>query len=223
VGILSVWAGGHLTTAPPIELGIAQPQLITPEFTSRALLELVVPLVITVIGVHNPQGFAVLTQASYDPPVNAMTIGSGAGSIVAAFVGAGPACVAGPSNAFLCSAGRAEGRYVGGIVYGALMLMFGLLAPVVAGLSLALPTAFIGVLGGLALMRPLQGWLTTAFGGQLGFGALVAFMVALSNVTIFNIAAPFWALVAGVATSILLERSSIPWFLQSGHARTGGK
>jgi benzoate membrane transport protein len=62
-----------------------------------------------------------------------------------------------------------------GIVYGLLFVLFGVLAPVAAGLGSAIPGAFIGVLGGLALIRVLQGWMAAAFGEELSLGALTAF------------------------------------------------
>jgi len=174
-----------------------------------ALLELVLPLTVTVVGIHNPQGFAVLATSNYKAPINALTLACGVGSILSALVGSVPTCVAGPSNAVMCSSGRAEQRFVAGIVYGLLFLVFGILAPVAVGLSSTLPIAFIGGLGGLALFRALQSWMATAFGGDLSLGALTAFLVTSSGVSIFHIGAPFWGLVFGVATSWLVERTTL--------------
>src|SRR6516164_6637227 len=174
-----------------------------------ALLELVLPLTVTVVGIHNPQGFAVLATSNYKAPINALALACGVGSILSALVGSVPTCVAGPSNAVMCSSGRAEQRFVAGIVYGLLFLVFGILAPVAVGLSSTLPIAFIGGLGGLALFRALQSWMATAFGGDLSLGALTAFLVTSSGVSIFHIGAPFWGLVFGVATSWLVERTTL--------------
>jgi benzoate membrane transport protein len=88
-------------------------------------------------------------------------------------------------------------------------LSFGLLAPLATQIGLALPTAFIGVLGGLSMLRVLQGALVSTFGGELTLGALATFLVTISGVTIFNIGAPFWGLVFGIAASWLLERDAL--------------
>jgi benzoate membrane transport protein len=162
-----------------------------------------------VIGIHNPQGFAVLEASSYKPPINALTLACGVGSVFSTLVGSVPICVAGPSNAVMCSSGQPEQRFVAGIVYGVLMLAFGVLAPVAVNISSTLPIAFISVLGGLALIRALQSWMATAFGGDLSLGALAAFLVTLSGISIFNVGAPFWGLVFGVATSWLVERATL--------------
>jgi benzoate membrane transport protein len=109
----------------------------------------------------------------------------------------------------MCSSGRAERRFVAGIIYGLLFVGFGIVAPVAVGLSSTLPIAFIGVLGGVALLRALQSWMATAFGGDLSLGALTAFLVTSSGVSIFQIGAPFWGLVFGVTTSLLVERTTL--------------
>ena len=49
---------------------LAAPQLQLPEFSWAAMVELVVPLAITVLVVQNGQGFAVLTAAGHAPPVD---------------------------------------------------------------------------------------------------------------------------------------------------------
>jgi benzoate membrane transport protein len=51
--------------------------------------------------------------------------------------------------------------------------------------------------------------MATAFGGDLSLGALTAFLVTLSGVSIFHIGAPFWGLVFGVATSWLMEQATL--------------
>ena len=208
-GIVAVIVAGHGTPTAPLRFDLVHPNILFPELSLRALLELVLPLAVTVIGIYNPQGFAVLEASNYRPPINALTLTCGVGSVFSALVGSVPICVAGPSNALMCSSGRPEQRFVAGIVYGLLLLAFGILAPVAADLSATLPVAFIGVLGGLALIRALQGWMATAFGGDLSLGALTAFLVTLSGISIFHIGAPFWGLAFGVATSWLLERATL--------------
>ena len=209
VGALAIIATGHVNLAEPVGFAIAEPKLYVPSFSFQALLELVVPLAVTVIGIQNSQGFAVLSAAGYDPPINVATVVCGLGTLLFGLVGSVPTCVTGPANAIMCSSGSTEQRFVGGLIYGALMLGFGLLAPVATALGLALPAAFIGVLGGLALARVLQSSLVAAFGGELSLGALATFLVTVSGITILNVGAPFWGLVFGVASSWLLEREAL--------------
>ena len=53
---------------------LAHPNLVAPVFSWRAMVELVVPLAITVLVVQNGQGFAVLDAAGHRPPINAITV-----------------------------------------------------------------------------------------------------------------------------------------------------
>ena len=59
------------------------------------------------------------------------------------------------------------------------------------------------------MLEVLQSSFVTAFGGRMTLSALVTFVVTVSGVTAFNIGAPFWGLVAGVATAWLLERGDL--------------
>lgn len=62
-------------------------------------------------------------------------------------------------------------------------------------------------LGGLAMLRVLQGAFVASFGtGRFTFGALVSLLVTVADLGLFNIGAAFWGLVAGFATSWLLEK-----------------
>ena len=56
------------------------------------------------------------------------------------------------------------------------------------------------------LRQVLQSAFTTAFQGAFSLGALVAFMVTISNLSLFNIGAPFWGLVFGFVASWVMER-----------------
>ena len=52
----------------------------------------------------------------------------------------------------------------------------------------------------------LQSAFTISFQGRFTLGALVTFLVTVAGIPIFKIGAPFWALIAGSAVSLLLER-----------------
>jgi benzoate membrane transport protein len=87
-----------------------------------------------------------------------------------------------------------------------LALGFGLLAPACTRLMLHAPKAFIMTLAGLAMLRVLQAAFVTSFKDRFTLGALVAFLVTVADVGVWNIGAAFWGLLAGIAVSWLLER-----------------
>ncbi len=187
-------------------LAVASPNLYQPSFSWQAMFELVVPLAITVLVVQNGQGFAILRSADHEPPINAVTVACGGASIVGAVFGTVSTCLTGPTNAILVSSGEKSGHYTGGVVVGLLALVFGLFSPVFTSFMLSTPKAFIATLAGLAMLKVLQGAFTAAFKERFALSALITFLVTVSDLSLFNIGAPFWGLVFGFAASWLLER-----------------
>jgi benzoate membrane transport protein len=206
VGALMVAVLGQFEARGANALAIVRPHLFVPSFSWRAMLELVVPIAITVLVVQNGQGIAVLRAADHQPPVNAITAACGAGALVSGMVGTVSTCLTGPVNAILTGSGEKHRQYTAGIMVGVLALAFGLFSPVFTRLMLATPQAFIAALAGLAMLRVLQTAFSVSFRGRFTLGALVTFLVTVADVAIFNVGAPFWGLVLGVAVSWLLER-----------------
>ena len=184
---------------------ITAPHFYKPEFSPAILLELVVPLAITVLVVQNGQGYAVLKNAGHDAPVNVVTLACGAASLITACLGGASTCLTGPTNAIVSASGDRSRHYSGAIVVGVLALIFGVCASAFSALLLAAPKAFIAALAGLAMLRPLQAAFTTAFSGTFALGALVAFLITVADQPIFNIGAPFWGLIVGWLVGRLLE------------------
>ena len=193
-------AGGEL-------FAFASPNLYKPVLSLPALIELVIPLAITVLAAQNAQGIAILKSQGHQPPINAITAGCGAGSMLTAMFGSVSTCLTGPVNAVLAASGDKDRQYTAALFFCLLAVAFGLLAPFFTRLLLATPAPFIATLAGLAMLRVLQSAFTISFGGRFSFGALVCFLVTVADVAIWRIGAPFWGLVFGLAASWLFERS----------------
>ena len=207
VGILviAVLGGFH----PEVGGGLARPVFHAPVFSWAAMIELVVPLAVTVLVVQNGQGIAVLRAAGHRPPIDAITVACGAGSLLTAFLGTVSTCLTGPVNAIISGSGDERRQYTAGIAVGALGCLFGLLSPTVTRLMLATPGAFIATLAGLAMLRVLQSAFAIAFRDRCALGALVAFLVTVADIGLAGIGAPFWGLLFGVAVTLLLERGDL--------------
>ena len=206
VGALAIWAFGKFKPPAGALFALAAPNFYVPQFSWNAMVELVVPLAITVLAVQNGQGVAVLAANGHAAPVNAITVACGIGSIVTGLFGAVSTCLTGPVNAVLASAGEKQRQYTAALLFCVFALSFGLLAPFFTRLLLGTPPAFIATLAGLAMLRVLQTAFTASFAGRYSLGALVCFLVTVADLPIFHIGAPFWGLVFGLATSRLLER-----------------
>lgn len=210
VGLIATFATGGLQEGTAT-LAFVMPEFTAPVFTLGAFFGIAIPLAALVIGAENAQAIGVLMAEGYKPPINAMTIVSGVGGILAGMMGGHNANIAGPMTA-ICSSEQAgedkQKRYgatvVNGILFGAFGLVAGLAVPVV----MALPKALIGVVAGLAMIGVLLSALQGAFGPKLGnqVGSFVAFVVGMSSLNLLNISAPFWALVFGVLASLLADK-----------------
>jgi benzoate membrane transport protein len=196
----------------PIRDWLAQPKYFRPEFGKASLIELVLPLAISVLALQNAQGIAILRVEHHDPPSNTITFVCGAGSLLFGAYGAVNTCLTGPVNAILASSGKPRFHFVGAYFWALLAIAFGLTAPLVTKVALAVPEAFIYILGGLAMLGVLRQAFVASFSGRFTFGALVTFVITITdlipgiNVNMLGIGAPFWGLVFGFATSLLLER-----------------
>lgn len=209
-GLIAAFATGSVGGGAA-EIAFVFPEFTAPTFTFDAFLAIAVPLALLVIGAENAQATGVLMAEGYKPPINMMTVVSGIGGITAGFLGGHNANIAGPMTA-ICSSEQAgenkEGRYAATVVNGILFAAFGVVAGAAVPIVMSLPGALIGTVAGLAMIGVLLAALQNAFGQTLGnqTGAFVALAVSLSNISLLGISAPFWALVAGVIVSALVER-----------------
>jgi len=207
VGALTTIALGRFDASAPLQLELIRPVLQEPAWSLAAIVELVVPLAITVLVVQNGQGIAVLKTAGHEPPINAVAVACGIGSAVSALVGGISTCLTGPTNAILVSSGERNRQYVAGIVVGILAILFGLLAPTFTRLLLNAPKSLVAALAGLAMLRVLQTAFVTAFGSRFSLGALLAFLVTVADRPLLNVGAAFWGLICGLVISFLMERA----------------
>jgi len=185
------------------------PQFFVPSFSVGALFAIAIPLAVLVIGAENAQAYGVLTAQGYKAPINAMTVISGIGGIVASFFGGHNANIAGPMTA-ICSSEEAgpdkSGRYAATIVNGITFGSFGLFASVAVPFVKALPSDLVSLLAGLAMIGVLLSAFEQAFSSRkFRYGAFFALVVAMSGITLLKISAPFWSLVIGVIVSLIME------------------
>ena len=206
VGAGAVVASGKFDLGPgAIDRIVIAPEFTAPVWSVAALVELVVPLALTVLVVQKGQGVAVLRAAGHNPPVTVSAVGSGIGSILSASVGAISSCLTGPTNALLTSTGEKRRHYTAAASFGVLAIMFGLLSPALTQIMLATPEAYILALGGIAMLPSLQVAFVTSFRTKYTWGALITFVITVSGLSVLNIGSAFWGLVIGYACSRLLE------------------
>lgn len=193
------------------DAGLALPVFTAPDFSGSVLLTVSLPLVIMALA-DVFKGYGVLKSNGYDLPLNTITSLSGLGSILAAFGLGHTISLAGPVMAILAGkdAGEKDRRFTGAVIYciGVIVvcILLGILIPVI----MQLPDTVMSLICGLAMTGLLTSSLQGAFGaGKFQMGALAAFLVGLSKLTLFGIGAPVWAVVFGLIVTFGMEREQL--------------
>ena len=189
------------------------PALAVPEmsFSLAAVVAVSLPMVVLAMGLGNVQGIGFLLAQGYRVPVNTVSTVVGVASVANACLGGHAATVARNGVAILASsdAGPPAGRYWGAVISSALTIVLAVAATPVASLLNVLPQTYIFAVAGLAILAAFQDALEKSFTGKLRFGAVVGFIVAATPFAILGITSAFWALIAGLAASALVERRDL--------------
>lgn len=188
--------------------GLSYPVVTLPDFSGSVLLTVSLPLVIMALA-DVFKGYGVLKSSGYDLPLNTITSLSGLGSMLAAFGLGHTISLAGPVMAILGGkdAGEKELRFTGTVIFCCAVMIVCLLSGVLIPVIMGLPGTVIDLICGLAMTGLLISSLQGAFGsGKFHMGALAAFLVGLSKLTLFGIGAPVWAVVFGLIVSLCMEK-----------------
>jgi benzoate membrane transport protein len=189
------------------------------DFSGPAIIAVVPTVVVLAMGLGHAQGLGFLRTQGYRVADGPATVAVGLATLASALFGGHPANVSRIGTATLAgpAAGPLAGRYRATLLTAGLMVLLGAAAGPVAALLAALPSSYVVALIGLALLPTFEDAFARAVSGPLRTGPVVAFIVAASPVAVLGLPSACWALLAGLAVSLLLE----PEALRSGSgART---
>ncbi|MBM7455787.1 benzoate membrane transport protein [Oceanisphaera litoralis] len=210
VGImLAVWFEGASLSG--IRWELATPQFISPEWTLSSTLSLALPLVLVSLTGQFLPGMAVLHNGGY--PVSAKPV-LGVTSLVSlpmALFG-GISIVVAAITAAICASKDAhekpERRYVAGVFNGVFYLVGGLFAGTIVSLFTSLPSAFVAVLAGLALLGAITGNLLTALdNAREREASVITFIVTASGLSLYGLSSALWGVVIGYGVHLVLTQS----------------
>ena len=214
----------------PASIDVGLPVLATPglAFSLDAILTISIPMVVLVTGLGNGQGLGFLVAQGYRVPANGMTIAVGLMTMANAVFGGHPAAMTRVSSAMLAgpSAGPFEKRYWAALIAFTLVIGVSIVSGLLVTLVAVVPPEYILVVAGLAILPSFEDALVRAFGGPLRFGSVVAFSVTLStSLTLAGIPSAFWALLAGVGASLLIETEEVKtyWASQANPSQAAPK
>jgi benzoate membrane transport protein len=207
VGLLAALVTGQLG---PLPTSFDTPGLepIRPAFTWTAILT-VTPVLVALMTVQaNIPSLVYLRTQGFDPPTRLVDLVSGVGSILGSFFGPVPMAVALPP--VLVMGGPAAGpvslRYRATFLPVALGIGIALFAGTAADLAVLFPPALLLAIAGLALLPALIVALRAITAGPLVLGPVLAFAIALSDLSVAGFDPFFWSLVLGTIVSLVFER-----------------
>lgn len=196
-----------------VEISLTSPIFIAPEWSLSATLSLALPLVLVSMTGQFLPGMAILHGAGYRIPARPIIAVTSLASLVVAFFG-GITIVIAAITAALCTGKEShqdpDKRYVAGIANGVFYLIGGCFAGTIVQLFTALPTAFVAVLAGLALIGAIMANLMGAI-NEAGHreASVITFLATASGITYLGLGSAFWGVIIGLAAYLLLHRSAI--------------
>ena len=192
----------------PTSFELPSLDLVHPSFSLSAIATATPVLVALLTVQSNIPSLVYMRTQGFAPPERVINIVSGTGTMVGSLLG--PVAVSLALPPVLLTAGPEAGpqeiRYRSTFLPVLAALTIAVFASTAVDLADLVPPTLLLVMAGLALLGALIGALKEITRGPLILGPILAFAVALSNMTLFGLGPFFWALVLGVGCSLLLER-----------------
>jgi benzoate membrane transport protein len=216
VGIVIAAISGQ-TGPVPTRVPLPVPVVTAPTFSLRAIATATPVLVVLLTLQSNLPSTIFLRSQDYDTPERAINLVGGVGTMLGSLLGPAGMSLSLPATSLVAGPTSAE-RHLRPRV--AMMSAWGviviaLLAGVAADLPELIPASLLLTLAGLSVVDVLGSALQQITRGPLLLGPLFAFTIALSEVSLLGFGPFFWALVLGVAVSVLLEPEKLQQLNQS--------
>jgi benzoate membrane transport protein len=185
-----------------IEVVLAKPIWVAPEFDWHAMINLSIPLYVITMLSQNLPGIAMMRSYDYHAPVKPILIGTGITNMLCAPFGGFSVNLAAISAAICMNhdvdADESQ-RYRAAIWAGVFYLIAGMWATTVVNVFLALPNEISHILAGLALLGTLMMCLQNAFNDNaFRESALFTFLITLSGISFLGINSLLWGLLIGL-------------------------
>jgi len=193
-----------------VAVEFAQPQFIRPEWTWNATLSLAIPLVLVSLTGQFLPGMAILRTSGYSTPAKPIVTVASLTSFGTAFFG-GITSVIAAITAAICTSKEAhedpDKRYVAGVANGVFYLVGGIFAGTIVALFTSLPSEFVAVLAGLALIGAISSNIS-AFAAEKSHleASVMTFIATASGISFLGLGSAFWGVIVGALAYNLLHR-----------------
>lgn len=198
-----------------IQLALAQPVWITPQWNLHVIIGLALPLFIVTMASQNMPGVATLHASNYHPPISPLVGWTGAATLLLAPFG-GYALNLAAITAAICMTPDVNPdpakRYTAAVCAGVFYVIIGLFGATVATVFAAFPKELVVAIAGLALLGTISNGLAASLQDErMREPALIVFLVTASGLKLFGISSAFWGLLAGGMALVVLNGSGEKW------------
>lgn len=194
---------------PALNLELAQPVWVTPEFSISAILGLALPLFVINMASQYLPGLAMIKSYGYQPHVNQLIGWTGTAQTLLAPFGCFSVNIAAISAAISLDDQAhpdEKKRYIAGMTCGVFYILMGLFAATLVSFLTAFPLIFITALAGIALLGTIGHNIVIAFQeASERDAALLTFLFSASGVQFFGIGSAFWGLVFGLVVHAIFK------------------
>lgn len=194
---------------PALNLELAQPVWVTPEFSISAILGLALPLFVINMASQYLPGLAMIKSYGYQPHVNQLIGWTGTAQTLLAPFGCFSVNIAAISAAISLDDQAhpdEKKRYIAGMTCGVFYILMGLFAATLVSFLTAFPLVFITALAGIALLGTIGHNIVIAFQeASERDSALLTFLFSASGVQFFGIGSAFWGLVFGLVVHAIFK------------------
>jgi benzoate membrane transport protein len=206
VGIVVAVVGSQ--TGPLPSPVLPQITVTAPGFTWEAIATATPVLVVFIALQANAPSIVFLRAQAYQPPEQVVSLLSGAGTVIGSIFGPMGVSLSLPATALTAGpdAGDHDIRHWAGYVAASVGLLIAVMSGFATELLDFIPGPFLEAVVGLAVLGILGQSLREITKGPLLLGPLIAFVVSVSEIGLGGLHPFFWALVFGLATSLVLER-----------------
>jgi benzoate membrane transport protein len=206
VGVVVAVAQNSINTTG-LSLGLVDPSFVRPSFSLSVLIGVGIPLYVVTMAAQNVPGTAALRSHGYENRVSPALTASGIATVLLAPFGLYAINLAAITASMVMSEDihpdRTK-RYPAAVAAGGVYVFVGVVGGSVAGLIGVLPKALVIAVAAFALIPTIANGLTGAVTNpDEREAAVVVFLITVSGLTMGQIGAPFWALLAGVAVLLL--------------------
>lgn len=197
-------------TGPVPDPVLPQVTFTMPQFTVEALVTATPVLVVFIALQANAPSVVFLRSQGYEAPERVLSVVSGAGTMIGSFFGPMGVSLSLPATALVAGpdAGARDTRRWAAYIAAGIGLVVALAAGFAAEMIDFIPASLLEAIVGLAVLGILAHSLKEVTHGPLLLGPLVAFGTSVSDVQLLGLGRFFWAIIFGLAVSLLLERDA---------------